>query len=798
MSPPAASARAIAPGEAIAIASQLVQAGDFRTAAQIFGRLWHDDPRNAQLAYRLAVCEHHLGLFDQASAHFQAAIDREPAQPQYHLALGRNYKQQERYPEAIASYRKALDLAPQSVDTLVSLGIALWRDEQAEEAVTVFGAALQLAPDSYEATVNCGNALLRLERQDEAIDMYRRALALRPDSADVHNNLGRALVVVGEPAEARQCFDQALQLVPDHPEALFNTGDLLFFSGQSLEAETYYSRAVASRPRYADGYIALGRARFDAGQFASALACFDKMAEVAPQSAAAQNWRGIVLRHVHRTAEALQAFEQAARLAKDPADGYAEIGITYWQLGEARKAEEFADLALRADATHPPAFNLKGNIALTSGRANDAIAWFSKAVDADPAFPMFGENVLFAMNYAEGVDAVASFAAHRDWGDRQPRPAVKKMRRQTVLPGGRLRLGFVSPDFISHSVAHFITPVFRHIDRDRFDIFAYSNNRRSDAVTESLRQLATGWRSIAGRNDEIAADMIRRDGIDILIDLAGHTAENRLGVFLREPAPMQVTYLGYPTTTGLPTMQYRLSDGIVDPEGAEHFSTETLLRLPYSYFCYMPPAEAPPVSDLPSASRRVVTFGSFNNLAKLTGRMFRLWAGVLDAVPDSRLVLKTKSLNDADVRAEIEGRLAQAGIDSHRVELRGFELDRKQHLTLYGDIDIALDTFPFNGATTTCEALWMGVPVVTLPGQTHASRMGASILSAAGLREWIAADEDGYVGICAQIAHDLRLLAQTRAGLRAAMTASHLMDYAGFMREFETLLRAQFERLGHA
>jgi protein O-GlcNAc transferase len=769
MSRIAASARATSPGEALATANRHLQAGDFRAAGNIFAHLWQSNPHAAQVAYGLAICENHLGLFDQAAAHFQAAIKLDPAQWPYHLAQGRNYKQQNKYPEAIGSYREALALAPEHIDTMVSLGIALWRGDQAEEAVEVFGRALQLFPGSFEAAVNCGNALLRLERHEEAVGMYRRALTLRPDSADVHNNLGKALLVLGRADEARECFEEALRILPAHPEALFNIGDMLFFSGNSAEAEKCYSRAVSARPRYAEAHMALGRARFDAGSFADALVCFDAMAEITPDSTAAQHWRGIVLREMRKTSEALRAFEQAATLARNPEDGFAQIGATYWQLGQTQKAEEFADRALHLDPANAAALNLKGNGALTAAN-----------------------NRLFAMSYGEGVDAAALRDAHRQWGLRQPSPPSPR-RLARPVQAGRLRIGLVSADFISHSVAQFITPVLRHFDRDGFEFFCYSNNRKSDAVTGLLRETATGWRAIAGKNDQAAAVMIARDHIDVLMDLAGHTGENRLGVFAHAPAPMQVTYLGYPTTTGLPAMQYRLSDGIVDPAGFEQFSTETLLRMPHSYFCYQPPAQTPPVASLPAILRGHVTFGSFNNLAKMTLGTFRLWSRVLAAVANARLVLKNKSLNDASVRAEVCHRMEQTGIDPMRVDLLGYESNPMQHLMLYGDIDICVDTSPYNGATTTCEALWMGVPVVTLPGLTHASRMGASILSAAGLTEWIASDEESYIACCERLAKALPELARHRASLRPRLAASALMDHAGFTRDLEKLLRDQFE-----
>ncbi|MEO8004549.1 MAG: tetratricopeptide repeat protein [Betaproteobacteria bacterium] len=786
---------AISLAEAVQIAARFQESGDFRTAARVYHEILRQQPGNADLAYAAAACEFQLGNFTDAEKQFRAALDREPARAEYHLALGRTFKQQGKFSDAIACYRNALALFPERVDVLISLGIVLWRDHQAPEAVAVLDQALRLAPDSFEAAVNCANALVRLERHDEAIAMYRRAVASHADSADVHNNLGKALIATGQTQEGRACFERALELRPDHPEALFNVGDLLFFSDRVGEAEKYYAGAVASRPTFTEGHMALGRARFDAGRFQEALDCFDRMAAAAPASPAAHSWRGIVLREMQRPQEAVRAFEEATALSKQRDEGYALLGTTYRQLGDNRNAEEFANRALETNPQNPPALNLKGNLALHAGKVGEALAWFSKAAAADVDLPVYAQNALFAMNYVDGLDAEALSGAHRQWGQQQATRSIARPLPHRSAARRRLKVGLVSPDLISHSVAHFVAPLLRRFDRDSMEIYCYANNRKSDAVTESFRKLATGWRGIAGKNDESVAQLIRHDGIDVLIDLAGHTAENRLGVFSLAPAPIQATWLGYPTTTGLPAMQFRISDDVVDPTGEFGVNTESVLRLPHSYFCYMPANEAPPVASSPFVSRGYPTFGSFNNLAKMTPVTFRLWANVLDGVPASRLILKNASLADADVRNDIYGRLAQAGIDPQRVELKGFEVERTRHLMLYNEIDISLDTFPYNGATTTCESLWMGAPVVSLRGQTHASRMGASILTAAGQADLIATDEEEYGLICRRLAGDATSLAQRRAGLRATLESSPLMDHNAFVHDFEDLLRGEFERI---
>jgi protein O-GlcNAc transferase len=437
---------------------------------------------------------------------------------------------------------------------------------------------------------------------------------------------------------------------------------------------------------------------------------------------------------------------------------------------------------------------MKGNVALSSGRVREAIAFYDRAAEVQADYAVWGQNALFVRNYSDEVDANELFAAHREWGLKQPRVEHVTKARPVLHRRHRLKIGFVSPDLRRHSVAHFVTPILGYIDSAAFEVICYYNHRSSDVVTSALRRFADTWRSVTGKSARMVAEMIARDEVDVLVDLAGHSAANRLDVFAYAPARMQVTYLGYPTTTGVRAMHYRLTDWVVDPEGAEALSTERLLRLPDSYFCYMAPEEAPAVSNLPALSRSGITFGSFNNMAKLTPTTLRIWGRLLKALPQSRLRLKNKSLENAMVRNDLLQRIRQYGVEEDRVQLMGWESARTSHFALYNDIDIALDTLPYNGATTTCEALWMGVPVVTLSGSTHASRMGASILSAAKVGEQIAEDEDAYVNICRALAADVAKLAGLRARLRSRIASSPLMNYIQFARNFERTLLTAWER----
>jgi protein O-GlcNAc transferase len=360
-------------------------------------------------------------------------------------------------------------------------------------------------------------------------------------------------------------------------------------------------------------------------------------------------------------------------------------------------------------------------------------------------------------------------------------------------PERPLRVGYVSPDFRQHASNSYSLPLLTGHDRRLFDIFLYAEVPQPDAVSDNLRSLASHWRSTVGLSDAAVRQRVHDDQIDILVDLAGHTDHTRIAAFAVKPAPVTVTWLGYPNTTGLPTMDYRLTDALADPPGeTDHLHTEALVRLPHCFLCYQPPAEAPPVAPTPALSRGTITFGSFNNLEKVTTEVIETWAAVLRSVPRSRLLLKGWILADPVLRQRINDRFAALGIDAGRLDLRRLIPGIGPHLALYREIDIGLDPFPYNGTTTTCEALWMGVPVVSLIGDSHAARVGLSLLSSVGLQRLVAHDRDAYVTIAAGLAKDLAALEPMRQGMRSQLQKSPLMDAPRFARDVESAYRVMW------
>jgi predicted O-linked N-acetylglucosamine transferase (SPINDLY family) len=439
------------------------------------------------------------------------------------------------------------------------------------------------------------------------------------------------------------------------------------------------------------------------------------------------------------------------------------------------------------------AFNNLGNVLKEMRRFPDALRYLHQAIHLNPKHPSPHSNFIYALHYPHGMDVQTIFAEHIVWNARHARKLGREIppHENDRSPDRRLRIGYVSADFRRHSVAYFLQNPFLHHDPASVEIFCYSDVTRPDEFTARLRAAAHHWRETAQWERDDLVRKIREDRIDILVDLAGHTGGSRLPVFACKPAPVQITYLGYPDTTGLTAMDYRLTDPIADPVGeTERFHTEQLLRLPQTFLCYSPSPDAPEVSPLPAVANGYITFGSFNALAKITPPMIAVWSDLLQQTPGSRLIIKSHSgLTEPSCRRRLLEIFASCQISADRLELHSQTPTSQTHLELYGKIDIALDTYPYHGTATTCEALWMGVPVVSLAGSRHISRVGVSLLTSAGLPQFIATSTEAYVRIATQWARDPSGLSKLRSSLRPMMQNSPLLNGRQFAHDLESAYR---------
>jgi len=575
---------------------------------------------------------------------------------------------------------------------------------------------------------------------------------------------------------SRQALEDAFRLALAHQQ-----------SGQPAEAERLYRQILEADPRHGEALQQLALLARNHGYLEEAEGLLRQAVAAAPRNAEFHNTLGTVYAALGKSAEA----EQAYRLAIKRRAGYAQaMSNLAALLNDALRHAEAIEWAGRAAAIRPDYAPALNNLALAltrQGRVEEAVQAYRRCVAAEPRRWPLWSNLLVGMHYLPEVTAQELFEMHlhvgRGLSEGLGTPAPHANRRDA---GRRLRVGYVSADFRMHSVAHFALPILENHDRSAVEVFCYSDVTHPDAVTERAKSLADGWRPIGGLSDDAAAQAVRQDAIDILVDLSGHMS-GRLALFARKPAPLQLTYLGYPDTTGLPAMDYRLTDSVADPAGeADRFATEKLIRIDPCAWCYAPVHATPEVAAPRSGA---ITFGSFNILAKLSAPTLETWGSLLRELPGSRLKLKSFAANEPAVREQLARGLRDQGIEPARLEVLGHQDDAREHLARYGEIDIALDPFPYNGTTTTCEALWMGVPVVTLAGARHAGRVGASLLRGVGLEELIAKDRESYVAATLALASDRSRLAGLRAELRGRMQRSPLMDAAGFCRRLEAVYR---------
>lgn len=701
--------------------------------------------------------------FQEAEACCREAIRCRPQYPEAHNNLGNALQEQGRLEEASACYQEALRWNPAFAEAHNNLGNLRQIEERLEEAAACYREAVRLRPDFTQAWGGLVDVLLKQGAYQEAAGACREMLHWQPEAPQVHLNLGNALQEQDQLEEAMRCYREALRLDPGYPEAHNNLANVLSRLGRLEEAVASYQEALRLRPDYAMAHNNLGNALARLRRLDEAIASHGEALRLCPDYAMAHNSLGNALHALGRIGEAVASFREALRLKRDYAD----------------------------------AMNNLGNALSRSGQYAEAVACYRQALQIQPDFAMAHSNLVFVMHYDPAYDAEAILEEHRRWAARHATPLATWIRPHynKADPERPLRIGYVSPDFRLHSVAFFIEPVLAAHDRGLFPAFCYSDVPHPDAVTERLRGFADGWRNICGLTEAQVAELVRQDDIDILVDLAGHAGGNRLLAFARKPAPVQVTYLGYPNTTALATMDYRITDCWADPEGrTEHLHTEELVRLPQGFLCYQPPQETPEVSALPARQKGGITFSSFNDLAKVNPQVIATWSAILHRTAGARLVIKARQLADPGMRRRIQEMFLENGLGPERVRVLGPISSLRRHLDLYQEIDVALDTFPYHGTTTTCEALWMGVPVVVLAGRTHVCRVGISLLESVGLSEFVADSPERYVEIAANAASDLARLEGLRAEMRARMARAPLTDAWTFTRSLEDAYRQMWRR----
>lgn len=580
-----------------------------------------------------------------------------------------------------------------------------------------------------------------------------------------------------------------------------NTVQRLLGQGKKEESRQTLQRALQRDPGDPALANAMAVTLVALEQYEQALFFAQKAAKALPNEGEALSTHGSVLALLGRNDEAIPILEKAMTLA--PRSVNPRLGLTN-ALTAKNLHSRVVDVCLETLKLHPGEIEVTTKLVmalLNCGRAEEASQAAQNGLNSLPEDLNFASFAAFAVNYLPDPSPADVLAAHRRYGQiiercvaqagitpAVPRPA--SARPATAGKAGRIRVGFVSPDFRTHSVAFFVEPLIRELDRTRYEVFCFSTSRKEDRTTERFKKLADVWQPLTGISEPEIDSRIRTRNLDVLIDLAGHTNDNCLPVLARKPAPVQATYCGYPATTGLKAVDYRIVDWLTDPAGSESAAVEKLIRIADCFLCYQPVEDAPPCAPPPSTTGAPITFGSFNTLLKLNRRVIAAWVRLLSQVPGSRLLLKATQLADPRIREDTIRRFSEAGLDAARIEVLPATAGQAEHLAVYSRLDVALDPFPYAGTTTTCEAMWMGVPVVTLAGGTHASRVGVSLLTNVGLPELITHDDDAYVKVAADLARDTTRLVALRTGLRDRMRASPLCDPKGFAARFGAVIEA--------
>jgi predicted O-linked N-acetylglucosamine transferase (SPINDLY family) len=784
----------------------LVNTGSLPDARAVLQQLLQLAPRHFEALHLLGLTEYHTRRNHEAEQLLAQAVEIEPRSVDAHFNRGVVLTSLGRFEEARASYARAASLKPQHATALYNLAHVCDILNLPNEAIENYDRATAVKKDYVEAWYNRGVILEKLGRHAEALDSYTRALTVKPRYVDALVGKGSALNEIGRSTEALQSYDDALAITPHSAQAHNKRGIALFALGRNSEALDSYDRSIAADSKSADAYSNKAIVLHELRRHVDALQSFDTALAIDPVSWTALSGRGAVLSSLRDFDGAIKSLTRAIEIRPDYAEAFANLGGTLLELN--RPAEALAQLD-RALASNPGLFKawlLRGNALLAARRTSEATACGERALsinpnsagahtllgmclaalgDIDGAIAKFDEALAIQPDSDEAIvtkiftadfSATATFEYHRDvrklWWEHIGSKTTTDdgAHLNTLDPQRRIVVGYLSSDFRNHSAAFSFRPVLQYIDKAQFETVCYSCAPTRDAGTEGFEKLADRWHNAAQWDDNKLARQIREDRIDILVDLSGHTAGNRLSVIARKPAPIQVHGWGHGTPPGLPDIDYVFSDPVTIPPEVRHLYTETIYDLPCMLTLEWLPAEVPR-APLPALKNGFITFSVFNRISKISDQALEVWARILDRVPGSKLMIKDGALSDPFIHDSLVKRLTKFGIAADRTALRG-PTPRPEHLAALNEVDICLDPFPQNGGVSTWEALRMNIPVVALLGDALPKRISAGILSAIGLSDWIAENTEDYIRIAVEWAGRIDELAQLRESMPARLAAS--------------------------
>nr|GLL46184.1 probable UDP-N-acetylglucosamine--peptide N-acetylglucosaminyltransferase SPINDLY [Ipomoea trifida] len=785
----------------------------FSDALTIYEKVLEKDSGNVEALIGKGICLQMQNMARPAFECFSEAIRLEPQNACALTHCGILYKDEGRLVEAAESYQKALRAdssykaaAECLAIVLTDLGTSLKLAGNTQEGIQKYYEAIEIDQHYAPAYYNLGVIYSEMMQYDLALRCYEKAALERPMYAEAYCNMGVIYKNRGDLESAIACYERCLAVSPNFEIAKNNMAIALTDFGTKVKLEgdidqgvAYYKKALYYNWHYADAMYNLGVAYGEMLNFDMAIVFYELAFHFNPQCAEACNNLGVIYKDRDNIDKAVECYQKALSIKPNFSQSLNNLGVVYTVQGKMDAAQSMIQKAIIANPTYAEAYNNLGVLYRDAGNISLAIEAYEQCLKIDSDSRNAGQNRLLAMNYInEGTDDKL-YEAHRDWGRRFMRLFPQYTSWDNPKdPERQLIIGYVSPDYFTHSVSYFIEAPLTYHDYANYKLVIYSAVVKADAKTNKFRDrvLKKGgvWRDIYGIDEKKVASMVREDKVDILVELTGHTANNKLGMMACRPAPVQVTWIGYPNTTGLPTIDYRITDALADPPDTKQKHIEELVRLPECFLCYTPSPEVGPVSSTPALSNGFVTFGSFNNLAKITPKVLQVWARILCAVPNSRLIVKCKPFCCDSVRQGFLSTMEQLGLEPQRVDLLPLILLNHDHMQAYSLMDISLDTFPYAGTTTTCESLFMGVPCVTMGGSVHAHNVGVSLLKTVGLENLVAKNEDEYVQLALQLASDLTALSKLRLSLRDLMLKSPLCDGPKFGQNLEEIYRSIWRR----
>lgn len=771
------------------VALSAFHAGRLAEAEDVCRELLQADERCAgawHLMGRMAALQ---GDWEVAGEFASVACELDPQNAEFVREWAEVFLWKKELEAAEQQVRRALEMETDSPEALVLLGRVLAERDKKTASLEAFQDALRIRKDYAEGFSHYATALQKFGRGKDAISQVRKACALEPDSVEFQTNLAILLEQNARYMDALAAYGKAARMNPNVGFVWFRQGKLLNGLKRYAESIPALEKAISLPAQVGDYYYEYGLALHMTKRFQEALVHYEKALSMGYETAALHCNRGVIYKDLRKGGASIMAFHKAVTMDPSNVSYLNNLGAAALELGLNSEALECFEQAVEKNPKLPTARNNIGNLLKDRARGMDALPQYRKSMELNPDDRDAPSNYLLCHMYIPDMEPKMVFEEHKKWGISTTKkfPPAFKFKPRDV--GAKIRVGFLSADLCHHPVAYFMEPIFRGYDRERFEFVAYGDQRKSDEFSARFAKQVDLWRETSSYDDRALAKLIHEDRVDILFELAGHTAYNRLGVFALKPAPLQVSYLGYPGSTGLPTMDFRITDAFADPRGTtDHLHTEKLIRVPECAWCFEPDAAAPAVSPLPVLKNGFVTFGCFNNMAKLNPALFETWAEILLRVPGSHLRLKARTLTDDGVRKELMAYFTDRGIEENRLDFFGHTRKIIEHLSHYHSVDIALDSFPYHGTTTTCEAMWMGCPVVTRVGKAHVSRVGMSLLSAVGLQEFIADTREDYIEKAVALAGQTERLEELRTGMRERLRQSVLMDEKRFVQGFEKAL----------